>query len=143
MGKKLVQLGGGIYVDVLKGTFGYLTAMILYGLFIIGIIIGFVMGVILFVEAKDELCTKKEIRPVTRTRTVNGRTETTTTNEEVCVEEKPPGEGSRKTQAKYYGGITMMVIFGIMLLAIMMPYFIQGLGWSLGQGIGNMVTGNR
>lgn len=133
---KLSQSGGGIFFDAFKGMLGVYAATIVYGLFILFVLAGFIGGVFLFLSAKDDLCTKKERQQQTRTRRVGGRTETYTEDVEVCLEEKSPSEGDGNTKAKYYGGIVMMIIFGILLLIILLPAIIDGLGWAIGSNLG-------
>lgn len=133
---KIKQNGGGIFIDAFKGTLGVMAGLFVYWLLVLACIIGFVMGIVLFIQAKDDVCIKTERKLVTRTRKVNGRTENVTTEEEVCVEEKPMSEASTKTRSKYYGGITMIIVFGIILLVVFLPYVIEGLGRAIGWYLG-------
>lgn len=62
---------------------------------------------------------------MSRSQRVSGQSRTTYyTSEEVCVEKKPMSEVSTKTKAKYYGGIVMIIIFGLILLVTSFPYII-------------------
>lgn len=136
---KFNQYGGGIFVDAFKGTLGVMTGLFVYWFFVLACIVAFVMGIVLFLQAKDNACVRKEKRPVTRTRRVNGRTETITTEEEVCVEEKPISETNTENRAKYYGGIVMMIVFGIILLVVFLPYIVEGFGRSIGWYLGDRI----
>lgn len=134
---KIKQNGGGIFLQGLKGTLGVMTGLFIYWFLVFLCMVGFVGGVVLFIIANNNTCTKREKRPVTSSRTVNGRTETTTTEEEVCVESKPINQTSKTNQTRYYAGIVMMIVFGIILLVVFLPYIAQGffnaLGWYFGQ----------
>lgn len=144
---KFNQSGGGIFFNAFKAMLGVYAAGLVYGLFILFVIAGFIGGVFLFLSAKDDLCNKKETQQQTRTRTVGGhrvndrqvggRTETYTQDVEVCVDESSVSDGSGATKGKYYGGIVMMVIFGLLLLIILLPAIIDGVGWAIGSGIGS------
>lgn len=128
------QSGGGTFFEVLKGTMGYFAAMFIYGIILLFIIGGFIGGVFLFLSAKNDLCTKKV---TTTTTNANG----VQTTEEICVETKPASEGDVDTQVKYYGGITMIIIFGLLLLFIMLPYIINAIGYALGSHIVDEIIG--
>ena len=141
MTKLFKQLGGGIFIEAFKGTLGVMAGMFVYWSLVLLCIVGFVGGVVLFVQAKNETCIKKENKPVTRTQRRNGRTETVTNVEEVCVEEKSINDASTNTKAKYYSGIVMMIIFGIILLIVFLPYIIAGLGRAIGWYMGERFMG--
>lgn len=107
-------------MDSFKATFGYMGAMIVYFLIFL-VAAGLAnLGAYLFFSAKNDLCLRKE-KKLTKTEEV-----------EECVEEGKIGDASIGTKAKYYGGIIMLIVFGLIALIMILPYIIQGLGYAIG-----------
>lgn len=122
-------------MDSFKGTFGYMGAMVVYFLIFLVFVGLAIFGYFLFNSAKNDICLKKEIQTQTtpsRTTRRGSVIPEKTEEVEVCVEEGKIGDASIGTKAKYYGGITMMIVFGLIALIMILPYIIQGLGYAIG-----------
>lgn len=96
-----------------------IVAYIVINIIIIG---GFISGILMFMDAKKKLCTKKDYRTVLTTkRTVTGRAVIVQEREYVCVEHKSAHKANKKTRNRYYGGIAMIVVFSILMLIFVLP----------------------
>lgn len=133
MRSKLSQKGGGIFMNVFKGTFGYLGAMIVYFLIFLVFAGLFGTGAYLYSSAKSDICKEyKEEGQIERRCNRNGICTETNKKVKVCVNEGSISDSNSNTQAKYYSGIVMMVIFGLLALIMILPYIIQGLSYGIG-----------
>lgn len=136
MGSKLSQRGGGIFMTVFKGTFGYLGAMIVYFLIFLVFAGLFSVGAYLYSSAKSDICKEyKEEDQIKRRCSRYGNCTETTKKVKVCVDEGSISDSNSKTQTKYYSGIVMMIIFGLLALIMILPYIIQGLSWGIGSNM--------
>lgn len=125
----LIRNEEGIFVGAFQRTFGDMAGLIVYVSCILVCVIGLAMGIYLFVEADKDKC----LLPITTYNNVLYRASDGTNRYtqipagEICLEKKPEIEVSETTKAKYYGGMTMIIVFGLILLMVLTLYIIEGI----------------
>jgi NADH:ubiquinone oxidoreductase subunit 3 (subunit A) len=107
------QYGSGVFYNTFKGTFGVLFGIFTY----IIIVLGFMAGVLLILNAKKNIC-PNDNKQNANNKTINN-----------CS--KSISDTNSGIKAKYYGGIIMTIIFGLLLLIIILPNIITQYWWRI------------